>query len=152
DTPEKARDVLGATHVLRATLAKENEKFILHAFLTNTQSLVDMKEWKAEYAPGDVHYFPVALAGVVTGTLGLPPLLIGNTVSAAARNDYQNGLSYIRRDSGVDTALAFLERSVAADPDSPLTHAALAEAQWFKYFLTKNSSWLDRATESVRRA
>jgi tetratricopeptide (TPR) repeat protein len=152
DTPEKARDVLGATHVLRATLGKENEKVILHAYLTNVQSSVDMKEWKAEYAPGEERYVPVALAGMVTGTLRLPPLAIGATVSAAARKDYENGLSYVRRDSGVDAAVAFLERAVAADPDSPLTHAALAEAQWLKYFLTKNKAWLDRTTESVRQA
>src|SRR5262249_10826867 len=48
--------------------------------------------------------------------------------------------------------LAAFERAVAADPDSPLTHAGLAEAQWFKYFLTKDRAWLDRSAESARQA
>jgi serine/threonine protein kinase/cytochrome c-type biogenesis protein CcmH/NrfG len=151
DTPEKARTLLAATHVLHASLEKENQKTILHAYLTNAQSLVNVKEWKAEYTAGETRYIPVALAGMVTGTLRLPPLAIG-TVNAAARQDYQNGLSYVRRDSGVSAAVAFLERAVAADPDSPLTQAAQAEAQWFKYFLTRDKVWLDRATESVRQA
>jgi serine/threonine-protein kinase len=151
DTTEKARAVLAATHVLHGTLETENEKLILHAYLTNAQSLVNAKEWKAEYRTGEARYIPVALAGMVTGTLRLPPLAVG-AVNAVARQDYQNGLSYVRRDSGVSAAVAFLERAVAADPDSPLTHAAQAEAQWFKYFLSRDKMWLDRATESVRQA
>jgi tetratricopeptide (TPR) repeat protein/TolB-like protein len=151
DTPEKARALLAATHVLHGTLEKENEKVIVHAYLTNAQSLVNAREWTAEYAPREVRYIPVALTGMVTGTLRLPPLAAG-AVNTAARQDYQNGLYYVRRDSGVNAAVAFLERAVAADPDSPLTHAAQAEAQWFKYFLTRDKVWLDRATESVRNA
>jgi tetratricopeptide (TPR) repeat protein len=74
------------------------------------------------------------------------------TVHAAARQDYLAGLSYIRRRSGVDAALPLLEHAVAADPDSPLTHAALAEAQWLKYFLSNDQLWRDRTSESVRQA
>ena len=152
DTTQKARTLLGATHVLHGTLSKENGSVILRAYLTDARSQVNAKEWKVEYAPGEVRYVPVALAGMVTGTLRLPPLAVAAIVNAAARQDYLKGLFFVRRDTGVDTALAFLERAVASDPDSPLTHAGLAEAQWFKYFLTKDQSWLDRATESAREA
>jgi Flp pilus assembly protein TadD/TolB-like protein len=151
DTADKARILLGATHVLHGTLNKENDRLVVHAYLTDARSHVNTKDWTAEYAPEEIRYAPVALAGLVTGTLRLPPS-IAATVNADARKDYLAGLAYVRRDTGVDTALAFLERAVAADPDSPLTHAALAEAQWFKYFLTREQSWLDRAAESVREA
>ncbi len=152
DTTEKARTLLGATHVLRATLAKENDVITLHAFLTNARSGINAGDWKADYAPGQARYIPVALAGMVTGTLHLPPLAIVATVNAAARQDYLQGLTYVRRDTGVDTALAFMERAVAVDPDSALTRAGLAEAEWFKYFLGKDPRWLARATESARQA
>jgi eukaryotic-like serine/threonine-protein kinase len=45
-----------------------------------------------------------------------------------------------------------MERATAADSESPLTFAGLAEAQWFKYFITEEKHWLNRATESVRQA
>jgi serine/threonine protein kinase/tetratricopeptide (TPR) repeat protein len=151
-TPEKARTSLGATHVLHGTLGKENGRIILHAYLTDARSLVKAKDWKVDYAPGDMRYAPVALAGMVTGTFRLPALAIGATVNAAARLDYLAGLSYLRRNSTVDAALAALERAVAADSDSPLTYAALAEAQRWKFITTDDRLWLDRAQQSEREA
>jgi TolB-like protein len=136
ETTEKARSLLGATHVLRGSLEKEKERVILHAYLADLRTRVNAKEWKAEYAPAELRYVPVALAGMITETLHLPPLIAAATVNAAAKQDYWNGLYYLRRNFTVDTALALLERAVAADPDSPLTYAALAEAQQLKFFLT----------------
>jgi len=152
DTIEKARAMLGATHVLHGTLTGENEKLVVHGFLTDTRNRVNVREWTAAYAPGQAKYVPVALAGMVTGTLRLPPLAITAAVNAAAQQDYLNGISAVRKDTGVDSAVTSLERAVNADPDSPLTYAGLAEAQWFKYFLSKDDSWLQRATESGRQA
>ena len=99
-----------------------------------------------------MRYAPVALAGFVTGTLDLPPLEPSVVVNAAAKQDYLTGINFVRRDSGVDSALASLERAVAADDDSPLTYAGLAEAQWFKYYLIRDQVWLERATDSARQA
>jgi tetratricopeptide (TPR) repeat protein/TolB-like protein len=151
DTTEKARAALGATHVLHGTLGKQKDRLLLHAYLTDARSLVNAKEWKAEYTPGDLRYAPVALAGMVTGTLRLPPLAVAAVVNAAARQDYLAGLGHVERYSA-DAALALLERAVNADPDSPLTHAGLAEARWLKYALSKDKKWLDRTTDSVRLA
>ena len=152
DTTEKARSLLGATHLLHVSLQREREKVILHAYLADLRTQVNAREWKAEYAPAELRYASVALAGLVTNTLRLPPLTITTTVNAAAKQDYWNGLYYLHRDSGIDTALSLLERAVAADPDTPLTYAALAEAQWSKYYQTNDKLWLERATESVLQA
>jgi len=152
DTPEKAKAALSATHILHGSLTKEKDQVVLHAILTDTRTGVDAKDWTMEYAPGQTRYIPIALAGFVTGTLHLPPLATEETVNAAAYQNYLSGLSSVRRDSGVDSALTFLEQAVAGDPDSPFTFAGLAEAQWFKYFLSKDRLWLDRATDSERQA
>jgi tetratricopeptide (TPR) repeat protein len=141
-----------ATHVLHATLAKKGDKLLLRAFVTDTGKRVNSKEWTAEYAPTEMRYAPVALAGMVTSDLGLPPLTIAGTVNSAAAQDYWSGLWYMRRNSTIDKALPLLERAVAEDGDSPLTYAALAEAQQWKWFLTKDSAWLERANESEREA
>lgn len=149
---DKAILALGATHVLHGTLEKENENFIVHAYLTDARTLVNTREWRAAYARGEARYVPVALAGLVTGTFRLPLLAAAATVNAAARQDYLSGLIYVRRDTGVDAAIVYMKRAVGADPDSPLTHAGLAEAEWFKYYLSKDQAYLDRATQSVRQA
>jgi eukaryotic-like serine/threonine-protein kinase len=148
---DKAHSVSGATHVLQGTLEQRSEEIKIHAYVTDVRSGVNTKEWTADYKPQEMRYAPGALAGVITGALHLPLAGVA-TVNAAARADYLAGLSAVRRDSGVDVALASFERAVAADPDSPLTYAGLAEAQWFKYAASRDKVWLDRTTESVRQA
>lgn len=151
DTPDKAHAALGATHVLQGNLEQKPQTIILHAYLTDTRNGVNVKEWTAEYKPGELRYAPTALAGVVTNALHLP-LAETPTVNVAARKDYLAGLSAVRRNSGVDKALADFERAIAADHDSPLPYAELAEAQYYKYSWTGGKSWLDRTRESLRQA
>jgi tetratricopeptide (TPR) repeat protein len=142
----------GATHVVHATLARKDDgKLVLHAVLTDARRQVS-KEWTAEYAPGEMRYAPVALAGMVTSQLELPPLVAAAAVNSAAKRDYWNGLWYLRRYSTIDGALPLLERAVAEDQESPLPYAALAEARQWKWYLTKDSAWLERADESERQA
>lgn len=143
----------GATHVLHAALTKkEDGKLLLSAFVTDTRTGVNGKEWTARYAPGEMRYAPVALAGMVTFDLGVPPLTLAGNVNAAAALDYWHGLWYMHRNSTIDAALPLLDRAVAEDPDSPLTYAALAEARQWKWFLSKDNAWLERAKESLLEA
>jgi tetratricopeptide (TPR) repeat protein len=104
-----------------------------------------------DFARGQMRYVPVALAGFVTGSLHLPTL-DAPPMNAAADRDYQAGSVLLRRDSTVDAALSAFERAQAADPDSALVYAGLAEAQWLKYGLTRRNDWLARATESTKEA
>lgn len=152
DKVEKAAAALGATQVLHGSLRLEDDKVILEAYLTDARSLARAETWRASYAPGELRYAPLALAGVVTETLHLPPPVNGATVNAAARQDYQAGLADLAKDSTIERALPSLERAVFSDPDSPLTHAALAQAQWFRYFITQDRQWRARTEESFRQA
>jgi serine/threonine protein kinase/Flp pilus assembly protein TadD len=151
DSTGKAQSVLSATHVLRGKLTRANGHFIVHALLTDARTQANNGDWEFIYAPGELRYAPVALAGVATAALRLPPLAVPE-VSAAAKRDYLAGLANTRQNSTIDMALPLLERAVQADPDSPLTWAGLAEAQWFKYFIAKDPAWLDRTSESLRQA
>jgi serine/threonine protein kinase/Flp pilus assembly protein TadD len=152
DTPEKAREVLRATHVLRCSLAPEGGKVAVVVRLTDARSLVHTKEWKASYDGNETRYIPVALAGIVTGTFHLPVPARAAAVNPSAHDDYQTGLAYLRRTSTVDAGLPLLERAVAKDPDSPLTYAALAEGCWWKYFATNDQKWLERTQEALGEA
>jgi tetratricopeptide (TPR) repeat protein len=151
NSPAKARTVLGASHVVTGTIAQQDGRVVLHAFVTDTRTLANSGEWKAEYAVNELRYAAGALTGMVTASLRLPPLATGR-VNATGKSDYLAGVAYTRRNSSIDKALPLLESAVAADPDSPLTWAALAEAQWFKYFITNDTAWLERTSESLRQA
>jgi serine/threonine protein kinase/Flp pilus assembly protein TadD len=148
----KTRAVLGATHALHGTIEKQNENFTLHAYLTDTRSGTNIKDWKLRYKASELRYAPVAIAGMLTYTLRLPSMVSNATVNAAARQDYLTGLSYVHGNTRIDDAVRLLERAVAADPDSPLTYAGLAEARWSEYLLTGEAVWWTRAQESVRQA
>jgi serine/threonine protein kinase/Flp pilus assembly protein TadD len=150
DSIEKAGTLLGATRIVWGTVARDNDKIVVRAFLTDTRTHTNAGDWKAEYPRSQVQYAAVAMAGMVTEAIHLPALAA--VVKPSARQDYQTGLAYVHRNSTVDRALPLLQNAVAADPDSPLTWAALAEVQWAKYLLTKEPVWLDRTTESVRQA
>jgi TolB-like protein len=151
DSAAKARSALNATYVVSGSITRQDGRVALHAFLIDTRTQAASGEWKAEYAPGEVRYAANALAGMVTASLHLPARETV-PVNAKAKPDYLAGLEYTRRNSTVEKALPKLESAVAADPDSPLTWAGLAEAQWFKYFMTSDPAWLDRTAESLRQA
>jgi Flp pilus assembly protein TadD len=152
DASRQGRTAQQATHRLRATVGKENGKLRLHAVLTDVRSGVNLKDWNTTYAPEEVRrYAPAALAGMVTSALRLPPPAIAS-VSPAAAHDYWAGVWYTRQNSTLDQAIRALGQAVARDSDSALTYAALAEAQWFEYYLTSDRTWLDRTRESLRQA
>lgn len=142
----------GATHVLHGSVAPAGDSIDLRAVLTDARTGVNKREWKARYSPENWRYAPAALAALTTATFDLPAAPDYATVNAAAEKDYRDGIAFLRRVSKTDAALESFTRAVAADPESALTHAGLAEAQWFKYFGTRDKSWLDRAAESVRQA
>ena len=150
-TAATARSRLGATHVVRGTLGREEGRVTVHVFLTDTRTLADTADREFQYAPGELRYAAQAVAGVVTSTLRLPPLPAA-PMKPAAVQDYTAGLAYTRRNSTIDRALPLLERALEADPDSALTWAGFAEGQWFKYFVTQDRAWLVRSSESLRQA
>jgi serine/threonine-protein kinase len=152
DEPAKAGRTLGANYALQGALHQESGRVQVRAYITDTRSLVRLKEWRGEYAANEVGNAPMALAGFVTGTLRLPPLAVAAVVRPAAYHDWAEGASLAQRDDTVDKALPLLKKAVEADPDSPLTHAKLAEAQWLEFQLTNDQKWADLAIASLHNA
>jgi tetratricopeptide (TPR) repeat protein/tRNA A-37 threonylcarbamoyl transferase component Bud32 len=153
DLPAKASTTLGATHTLSGVLRQENGRTTVRAYLTDVRSLIVLAEWPAEYEASELRNMPSALAGMVTSTLKLPPLALATTVNAAAYPAWAEGVSVARGDpKRIDRAMELLEVAAAADPNSPLTYARLAEAQLLKYKLTGEDQWLSRARKSLTSA
>jgi eukaryotic-like serine/threonine-protein kinase len=152
EQPKQARTMLGATLSLSGKIRKENSSVMVSAYLTDTGSLARLGEWQATYAEAELPNLPVALAGMVTGTLRLPPITTAATVNAAAYADYATGVSLARAGSDLDGAIRYLERAVATDPNSPLAYASLADAQFSKYSVSRDQLWKDRAFASLKQA
>jgi len=148
----RARTVLGATYALRLELRKNGELTNVWAHLIDTRSGHE-QDWKFDSkVTNSWQSLPLALAGDVTNTLSLPPVAAVPTVNAAAFPDYAAGVALARTNPGVNDALLRLQRAVELDPNSPLTHAKLAEVQWLKYTLTKDTEWQKRALSSLQNA
>jgi tetratricopeptide (TPR) repeat protein len=141
-----------ATHRLSAGLMASGDKLALRAALLDLRSGAPVIEWSADYAPGQLRYAPVALAGVVSRALHLPALTTYATVSPAAAAAYRQGIALLPDDAKSDQALAALHQATRLDPDSALPFAALAEIQRRRFFLTKTQSWKDQAVASFEQA
>jgi len=82
-------------------------------------------------------------------------LTAGGTQAPGANDFYVQGRGYLQRFEkleNVDQAIALLDRALSEDPAYALAHAALGEAYWRKYDLTKEGQWIDLAREHCARA
>jgi serine/threonine protein kinase/Tfp pilus assembly protein PilF len=152
DAPAKAARVLGATHVLSGSFHLENGHLRIESWVTDARSLLPIKQWSADYSPAELPHLPEAFAAEVVGIMGLPPLAAAVRVNDAAYPDFTAGVGLSRQSTGIDAAIPFLERAVAADPDSPLTHARLAEAQALKFRQANDAAWLEKSRSSFEAA
>lgn len=141
-----------ATHRFSASLTPKGDKLALHAVLLDLRSGAPVIDWSADYAPAQLRYAPVALAGVVSRGLHLPAIATYATVSPAAAASYQQGIALSHDDSKLDESLAALRDAAARDPDSALPFAAMAEVQRRRFFLTKLRSWEAQAQSSFEQA
>jgi eukaryotic-like serine/threonine-protein kinase len=141
-----------ASHRLSTSLTPKGDKLTLRAVLVDLRSGAPVSEWSANYAPDQLRYAPVALAGVVSRAFHLPALTTNATINAAAKPAYDEGLALLQDDSKLDQARAALEAARMADPDSALPYAALAEVQRRQFFLTRVESWNEQAAASLEQA
>lgn len=80
----------------------------------------------------------------------------GGTATPGAYELYVKGRGYLQRyDRGaenVDLAIDAFTRAIATDPKYALAHTALGEAYWRKHDATRQTVWLDRASEHAEAA
>lgn len=75
----------------------------------------------------------------------------GGTGIAAAFYAYIQGMGHLQR-SEIDQAIAAFDKALLQDSYYALAHAALGEAAWRQFNLTKDASWQDRALKSYQQA
>jgi serine/threonine-protein kinase len=152
DTTEKAKSMLGATHVLRTRLQNSGGQIVALASVVDTGSGQTLRDLRGSYSTNDTSAVEKALLATVTGAFHLRAAP-AESVSAAAHPFYVQGIALIRRDAdSADEAIPNFNRAIELDPHSALPYAGLAEAQLQKFRSDQGSQWLELAGTNVAKA
>ena len=149
DTAEKARSILGATHVLIAAAESNGTAIAATAALAGTASGQTIRDLRGSYEPGDSAALADALTGTVTASFRLRSRRLAPLVSPAAYPDYVRGLSLLPAKYRSEEALAAFHRAAELDPKSPLPLAGAADAMIQK---ARGPDDIDAAAVLVARA
>jgi tetratricopeptide (TPR) repeat protein/predicted Ser/Thr protein kinase len=82
-------------------------------------------------------------------------LRIHGTSQPAAYNNYLQARGYLldyTKSENVDNAIIMVRQALKQDPNFGMARAALGEAYWRKYLLTKAKSWTSQARKECREA
>jgi tetratricopeptide (TPR) repeat protein len=153
DTPERAKTVFSATHVLRTRLRNSAAQMIVEASVIDTGSGQALGNLRGVYALNDIALVAKALTATVTGAFRLRTGVPLEVVAVAAYPFYIQGLTLLRRDDvSADEAIPFFQKAIEIDPRSALPYAGLAEAQLQKFHRSYGHDWLDAAAQSIAKA
>ena len=78
----------------------------------------------------------------------------GTTV-LTAYDFYVQGIGYLQRyerPENVETSIGLFQRAIKEDPSYAQAQAALAQAYWYKYSVTKDPQWAEAAKSAVKAA
>jgi tetratricopeptide (TPR) repeat protein len=152
NSPPLAASRLGASHALTGTLNARGERLEVRVSIQEISSGASIRRFEGEFLPTDLASLSASLAGVVTSAFRLPsapPV----SIRPEAYPAYAAGLASLRRDvAPTDAAMESLNAALRLDPRSPLILAGLAEAQYKKFFLSKDPASLQSAASLAREA
>ncbi|MGA2904394.1 MAG: tetratricopeptide repeat protein, partial [Candidatus Korobacteraceae bacterium] len=158
--PGAALRELGATLVVKGTIAREGQDVRLNMDLIDTKNLRQIGSVDLEDQAGDLATLQdeavaklarlmniTVTADMVRGT--------GGSVNPAAYEDYLTALGYMQRydkPGNLDHAIQALQNSVQTDPRFALGYAQLGEAYRLKNRLDQNPNWLAEAEANCKKA
>ena len=152
-TPEQARKVLNATHVLQLTLARSDSGVSARAVIVDLSTLSPVKNFSARYTDFNLGDMPGALAGAVSSALHLNLPFQDDYLSPQATAAYDRGLSQLEPgERNYSDAIAFFQEAANQDPHSPLPLAGMAEAYFRQFQSTNDPKWLDEAGNALANA
>ncbi|HEV2989560.1 MAG TPA: protein kinase [Candidatus Angelobacter sp.] len=152
-TAEQAKALLRATHLLQVTLHHDGNDLEVKAAVIDLGTQAHLRDFSGRYAPEIVEDVPIALTGLVSSALRLRGATASDTISAAAKTFYEQGLGSLRKDSyHYDQALPLLAEAARLDPHSPSPLAGIAEAEIQEFLGTKQQRYLEESQQSLSRA
>ena len=154
DTPQKAKSILGATHVLETQLRGSGAGIVAAASLTDLATGRTLGQpLNGTYPVGDSAAIAKAIIATVTGAFRWRARAPDESVSRAAYPFYVQGIDLLREDGyNADKAIPFFNKAIELDPRSALPYAGLADAQIQKFDKREGPEWLDLAGANVSKA
>ena len=158
--PTSALRELGATLVVKGSIARDGQDVHLNVNLIDTKNLRQIGSASLEDRAGDL----AALQDEAVSRLAkLMHINItadmlkntGGTVTPAAYEGYLTALGLMQRydkPGNLDQAITALEGAVKADPRFALGYAQLGEAYRLKYHVDPNPKWMDEALANCQKA
>ena len=153
DTPDRARDVLHATHAIKVTVHREGGEVSVQARVVDLQSNIAVRELSARYTQDDIGALAGALTGLTAGAFRLNEPVSEDKLSPAATEPYLKGIYLLNRDPrSFDEAMAQFREAARLDAKSALPAAGMALALVQKFRSLKDKVYLDEAEDWVRTA
>jgi eukaryotic-like serine/threonine-protein kinase len=158
--PTAALRDLGATLVVKGSIAREGQQVRLNMSLIDTKSLRQIGSVDLEDQAGDLAALQdeavAKLARLMNVTVTADMLRsTGGSVIPAAYENYLTALGYMQRydkPGNLDLAIQALKDSVKTDPRFALGYAQLGEAYRLKNRLDQNPNWLAEAQANCKKA
>jgi serine/threonine-protein kinase len=157
-----ARRTFGVTLVVTGSIQPAGDTVRLTANLVDTQSLRQLRAVVLDARRSDLSLMQDGLVRRVAQMLELelPPeagevLAAGETSVPGAFELYVQGRGFLQRYEdlpSLERAVGAFQQALQHDPDYALAYAALGEAQWRLYQLTKDAARVELARKSCERA
>jgi serine/threonine protein kinase/tetratricopeptide (TPR) repeat protein/TolB-like protein len=158
---ESARDadrLFGVDYAVEGSLQAEGDRVRLLLSVIETDSLKQVDSAVVDELRSNSFNLQ---DGAVTRLSGMLSLSVdpGNvrdlaSLSPAAPGAYEfyvQGRGYLQRNDqvrNIDSAVQVFDEALSLDPDYALAHSGLCEAYWYKYQLTKELDWTERALKA----
>ncbi len=160
DDPSAALRDLGATLVVKGSIARQGKNIQLTVNLIDTRNLRQIGSFIREDHAGDLATLQnEAVAGIARLMhIDVSPEMLratGGGAVPAAYESYLKALGYVQRydkPGNLDLAVEALRSAVQTDPRFALGYAELGEAYRLKYQLDQNPKWIDEAIANCNRA
>ncbi len=160
DDPSAALRDLGATLVVKGSIARQGQNIQLTVSLIDTRNLRQIGSLIREDHAGDLATLQnEAVAGIARlMKIDVSPEMLkatGGGVEPAAYQSYLTALGYVQRydkPGNLDLAIAALQDAVKTDPRFALGYAELGEAYRLKHQVDQNPKWIDEAIANCNRA
>lgn len=160
EDPSAALRELGATLVVKGSIARQGQNIELTVSLIDTKNLRQIGSLTREDHAGDLATLQnEAVAGIarlmkIDVTADMLRATGGGTAPAAYES-YLKALGYVQRydkPGNLDLAVQALQDAVKTDPRFALGYAELGEAYRLKYQLDQNPKWIEEAIANCNRA
>jgi serine/threonine-protein kinase len=158
--PGAALRQLGATMVIKGSIAREGGDVRLTVNLIDTKTLRQVGSAALEDRAGDLATLQDEAVSRLARLMHINVTAemlrnTGGSVVPAAYEQYLKALGYVQRydkPGNLDSAIAALESSVKTDPRFALGFAELGEAYRLKYLTEVNPKWIDEAMANCQKA